>query len=1701
MGGRSNLKHPILYAKDATDFFSLGLGVLTNTLEAKVTEERNGSFFLEAKVLTDTEMYKKIELDSLIKADAGASLKDQRFRVKRVIENHDGTADIYAEHISYLTQELSLKPRVLLKGNGTGALNQWANAIIDKHPFVTSSTVRTESQTSLEIGDVDNAREALGGVQGSILDKWGGEYLFDNYHIALKEKRGKTANTLIAYGRNITDFEQEKNIMSTYTSLFPYARYTDDDQNEHLVTLPEYLVDSEYVKNYPNRKALPVDFSSEFEGKNKPTPDKLRTLAERYIKDNEVGIPKVSIQVSFLDLSKTLDYKEMATLEELNLCDDVRVEYPKLGVSTVSKVVKIVWDVLADRYDTIEIGAKRTTLGTTIKEQNDTIKEIEKNSNNAQLSADGKNMIFYGLYGEDGLGEPTATKVGDLWYKPNGDYTIMYVWNGTVWEQVLNTEDEAIIKDELVQMDKEVQEAKDKADEVAVSLVEVQKDADEAKASAEQSKLDAQKALAENEVTKAEAQKAKEQSDQAIKDASTSMLNAKEALDKATENETSIGGLQVDIDKTKNELKTKANQSDLNTLKGTVTNQQTQITQNATDIKTKAEKTYVDTINNKVDKQQTQINQNSESIKLKAEKQEVTNLKNELDGLEFSDRNLVVNTGNYNDYEFGSDNSNGKDYEISGNKLHIKPSNNGNFYWLAIFGNDISFEKDKDYILSMTIKSSSPTTVGIYWYPSEKYSLWKADVNEEWTTFHFRYTQTGETIDNPKQSTKHLMGFHRLHSDKEYWVKEIKLTQANKPTAWSPAPEDMASADQVKDISASLEVQAGKIEMKADQVVVDNLKNTVDKQGTAITQNSEAIKLKAEKSQVDSLTGKVDKQQTEINQNADHIKLKANQSTVNDIDKKVTNQQAQINLNSENIKLKAEKSEVTNLKNELDGLEVGGQNYIQNSKGDFVLVPRNTGQAVDNYSYKQFDVPISSKNQYMFTCEVEKTHGTFNKVTVLVRGPKSDFNLNYTADISNGKIVVNIPANDKNVDRDKILVYAGIAGQTRGNGLKIRKVKLEKGNRATDWSPAPEDLASQSDVTSLSASIDVQANQIKNLVTKTDGHSTQLANLTIEADRISSQVVELQNEEIGTNNLLRNSDFNPEEYGVWATSDMAKFSREDVSSGKDVLTPRGKMGIVRFIGGASDTGALRQEVHRGFSVADKTYSLSFYHARGNGLATNFKVYLNFRKGGRTLETVGKRANITSTDNFTRYTETFKTTVTDFDNIELVFEFPSGQSNVGRILQLQAPTLVVGSRVTDWTPGNETTYSQITQLSDDILLRVRKGDVINQINISTEGILIDGAKTHITGKTTIDNAVIKDAMIANVSANKLTAGTIDANKINVINLNANNIAAGTLNGIYINLDKTMTIAENGSINSSYRYGEPYGETYDARWFNGTSRYGNRYINFLGDIYKVKSNNEQGAFDYYSETFFGSDILKMRKYKNSSTTGTPISHLDITSRYFSAGPEWANDFDFNFEKGTAYIRTLTVTDGNKGALYTGRINAPAGFGTLTLNQERKDLADFNLGSERVYSVAVYNRTYSSGSQVCVTSAGTLGRVTSAAKYKLDIEKPDNVINNAFKMLEIEPKMWFDKHEVETIAEAMTNNELGELVKERQLRRHYGFIADDFHDKGLTEVVTYDEKGEIEGLQYDRISMYHNVILKRQQDEIETLKRQVAELTGGD
>lgn len=445
------MKHPILYDKRATNFFNLGRGVLKDTIRCIVTEERNGVFELEMTYPNEGVLADLLEVDYIIKADAGhASFsKDQLFRIERIDKSMDGLIKVYAKHVSYLAQSLALEPDIrITNASASEALATWRNSIIGSHSFITNSNLSQRHSTHLTIQNCQNARQALGGASGSILEVWGGEYRFDNYRIDLLDERGGRANTLISYGRNLTDLDQEENISNTYTSVYPYAVFRNNNDEEEIITIPGFVIDAESAGSFAHRRVLPVDFSREFEQGVRPTIAGLRTLTETFIEENEIGVPRVSIALSFVDLTKSLNQAGIA-YEQVNLCDTVPVYFEKLGIRAHAKVVRIEWNVLLDQYEKLEIGVTKKTLGDTIREIERDINNANNNSNEALTSANGRNTVFFGT------NEPTANRVGDLWYRPNGEHTELWMWNEAAWEFIMSTAPDGRILDQIEELGRE----------------------------------------------------------------------------------------------------------------------------------------------------------------------------------------------------------------------------------------------------------------------------------------------------------------------------------------------------------------------------------------------------------------------------------------------------------------------------------------------------------------------------------------------------------------------------------------------------------------------------------------------------------------------------------------------------------------------------------------------------------------------------------------------------------------------------------------------------------------------------------------------------------------------------------------------------------------------------------------------------------------------------------------------------------------------------------------------------------------------------------------------------------------------------------------------------------------------------------------------------------------------------------------------
>ena len=461
---------PILYKANETTFETYGLGEIDAT-KALVTRERNGNYTLYIEYPASGRLASVFKTDMRIKSDAGLRTKNQTFYISRIVKSSKGIIKIYAKHISHLTEIMAMRNKTLVNGTASSALSIWASNTLGGVRFDTWSDITASSRTSWDIANIKNAREALGGKEGSILDVWGGEFEFDNTTIRLHKQLGRKSPIVLEYGRNILSAEDEQDIGSTYTSIYPYATYTPDstgstDSRTEAITveLPEKYIDSKYVGLYNERRVEIVDFSSSFKEKEVPTAEKLKSLANAYIINNNVGLPKINTKIEYVDLSKAQDHASNQILEEAELCDIVPIYYPPIGITSEDgKLTTIVFDVLRGVNDSVEVGtigegirsAMTSGLATQVSDIAKSQKQLADNLPKYLLNAQG-NKVWYN--------QPDANiehKVGDIWFEKNGLYDRMYIWNGSMWEKRIDTEDVDKVKKEV---NRQLEEAKTTTD-------------------------------------------------------------------------------------------------------------------------------------------------------------------------------------------------------------------------------------------------------------------------------------------------------------------------------------------------------------------------------------------------------------------------------------------------------------------------------------------------------------------------------------------------------------------------------------------------------------------------------------------------------------------------------------------------------------------------------------------------------------------------------------------------------------------------------------------------------------------------------------------------------------------------------------------------------------------------------------------------------------------------------------------------------------------------------------------------------------------------------------------------------------------------------------------------------------------------------------------------------------------------------------
>ena len=378
---------PILFSPKATNFTGRGIGLLSDAISCKVIEERNGAFEMELVYPVDGLHYADITERSIIMAIPSPYRNAQPFRVYSMEQPINGVVTIKARHLSYDMTGIPVEPFTI-----TGGIADIMDEIDTNAPLNTGFSLQGDvtGSATFTLDKPASMKACLGGMEGSVLDLFGGEYLFDGYSVQLLASRGSVKDYKVAYAKNITAFKRTTDTGKLVTGIFPFWASGNDTQ---ILTrkVVEIIEDADYT-NVPV-----VDLTDKFE--SKPTKQQLLDAAEAYIADNDLGELEVSLDVSFVDLASIDEYAGRARDLKIDLCDTVTIVFPMYGVETQAKIVRIETNVLLERYELITVGTEQTTVADTIASLQNQTQQLAVNNAGGGGGGGGSDILALSISG------------------------------------------------------------------------------------------------------------------------------------------------------------------------------------------------------------------------------------------------------------------------------------------------------------------------------------------------------------------------------------------------------------------------------------------------------------------------------------------------------------------------------------------------------------------------------------------------------------------------------------------------------------------------------------------------------------------------------------------------------------------------------------------------------------------------------------------------------------------------------------------------------------------------------------------------------------------------------------------------------------------------------------------------------------------------------------------------------------------------------------------------------------------------------------------------------------------------------------------------------------------------------------------------------------------------------------------------------
>lgn len=349
--------------------------------------------------------------------------------------------------------------------------------------------------------------------------------------------------------------------------------------------------------------------------------------------------------------------------------------------------------------------------------------------------------------------------------------------------------------------------------------------------------------------------------------------------------------------------------------------------------------------------------------------------------------------------------------------------------------------------------------------------------------------------------------------------EEIAQAQADVVNAKKAADDAQADADAAQTAANNAKTAADNAQSAANkaQADVDKLAVRMTSAETSITQNAEQIELRAKKTEVtETLGGYYTKAQTDsaITTKASEITSSvsstyATKSALSTTDTKATNA----------------KTAADNAQADIDNLSSGGRNLIAGtSKSTEYSGNKGSSTYKDVWSGKTIDIPTGTEYIVSFDAKADAAQNVACYFYSPNTTTKAESSTGQSSTSADGNCVVTLTTSWKRYwvkwtqTGATAVKNVIVARNSTANNVYVRAVKLEEGNRASSWTPAPEDMATAESVTSLSTRVTQTENSIASQASEIDGLGSRMSTveqtangLTISLQTTNNNVTTVQN--------------------------------------------------------------------------------------------------------------------------------------------------------------------------------------------------------------------------------------------------------------------------------------------------------------------------------------------------------------------------------------------------------------------------------------------------------------------------------------------------------------------------------------------------------------------------------------------------------------